>query len=99
MERPPEIQINIFQLNILLDDKQKDDYNYLLNNGVFCSRCGDICTKGIIVKVIYLTPLNDIMVQGTCKECGGKLTRIIEFGEDKDFYEKANDFRKLIRNS
>jgi DNA polymerase II large subunit len=37
------------------------------------------------------------MVKGTCKECQGKVTRIIEFGEDQDFFNKANNFRKSIK--
>jgi hypothetical protein len=45
---------------------------------------------------MYLTSLNDIYVRGTCKVCGGKVARTMEFGEDKVFYEKASDFRRAI---
>jgi hypothetical protein len=38
------------------------------------------------------------MIRGNCKVCNGKVTRIMEFGEDNDFYRKANDFRKSIDN-
>ena len=50
-----------------------------------------------MVKEIYLTNLNDIMVRGTCNICNGKVTRIMEFGDDKEFYKKANEFRKAIK--
>lgn len=92
-----EIPINQFQLAVLLNDEQKQIYKFMLNEGVFCTQCGDIAAKGIEVKEIYLTNLNDIMVRGTCKLCNGKVARIIEFGEDKAFYEKANEFRKIIK--
>ena len=98
MSRQKDIQINKFQLNILLNDEQKDGFNYLLNNGVFCSSCKGICTKGVEVTEIFLNTLNDIMVKGTCKVCNGKVTRIMEFGEDKAFFEKATEFRKAISN-
>jgi hypothetical protein len=98
MSRPPEIQINQFQLAILLDDEQKQGYKFMLDEGVFCAHCGGIAQKGIVVEEIYLTNLNDIMVRGTCNVCNGKVCRIMEFGEDKAFYEKATDFRKAIRN-
>ena len=98
MNRPKEIQINQFQLNILLNDEKKQGYKYLLKNGVFCSTCKGICTEGVNVIEIHLNSLNDIIIHGTCKVCNGKVTRIMEFGEDKEFFAKANDFRKSIKN-
>lgn len=96
MKRLTDIEINSFQLNILLNDEQKGVYDYLLSEGVFCRTCGGICTKGIEVKDIYLNSLNDIMVQGKCKVCDGDVVRIMEFGESKEFFNKANEFRESI---
>ncbi len=96
MKQPPEIPINQFQLTILLNDEQKDFYSYVLAENVFCSKCAGSAIKGIDVKEIFLTNLNDVLVHGTCNECNGKVARIFEFGEDKAFYEKANRFRKSI---
>jgi len=93
-----EIPINQFQLAILLNDEQKQIYKFMLDEGVFCTQCGDIAPKGIVVQEIYLTNLNDIMVRGTCNVCNGKVARIMEFGEEKAFYENANNFRKTIKN-
>lgn len=98
MTRPSEIPINRFQLAILLNEKEKQDFQFLINEGVICVHCDGIAKNGIVVTETYLTPLNDIMVRGTCNVCGGKVTRIMEFGEDKAFYKKANDFRKAIGN-
>ena len=97
MNRSPEMLINRFQLALLLNNAQKHFYNEVLANNVFCSHCGEIAKKGIVVEEIYLTRLNDIMVRGTCKVCNGKVARIIEFGEDKNFCEKANNFRNSKR--
>lgn len=36
------------------------------------------------------------MIKGSCEVCNGKVTGIMEFGEDKKFFNKANDFRKSI---
>ena len=98
MKRPNEISINQFQLAFLLNDEQKNIYKFMLEKGVFCLQCGSICEKGIEVKKISLTNLNDVKVQGICKACNSKVVRIIEFGEDKIFFENANNFRKTIRN-
>jgi len=98
MSRPPEIPINQFQLAILLNDEQKVGYKFMLDMGVFCDHCGGRAENGIVVEEIFLTNLNDIMVRGTCKVCNGKVARIMEFGEDNTFYEKAMKFRKDISN-
>lgn len=96
MKQQPEIQINRFQLAILLDDERMDSYRYLLEVGVYCTNCADIANEGIIVEEIFLTGLNDIMVRGKCKVCKGNVARIMEFGEDEEFFKKANLFRKAI---
>lgn len=96
MKRPPEIQINQFQLARLLDEEQMGFYKEVLADNVFCAHCGEVASKGIVVHEIFLTDLNDIMVRGTCKVCNGKVARILEFGEDNTFHEKAMKFRKDI---
>ena len=98
MTKQKDILLNIFQLNRLLSDKEKGGYEYLLQDGVYCSTCKDTCSQGVEVNEIYLSSLNDIKVQGICNKCGGKVTRIMEFGEDKAFFEKAKEFRKSLNN-
>ena len=49
MKRPPEIPINRFQLAILLNEKQKQDYQFMLDEGVFCGHCGGVAQKWIVV--------------------------------------------------
>lgn len=96
MKRLPEIQINQFQLALLLDDEQKSFYNDILAEKVFCTRCNDTALKGIVIEEIYLTDLNDIMVRGTCNDCGSKVARIMEFGANNAFYKKALKFRNTV---
>ena len=98
MKKLTDIKINGFQLNVLLNDEQKEGFEYLQNQGVFCSTCKGICSKGVEIKEIYLNSLNDIMIRANCKVCNGQVTRIMEFGEDEEFFKKANDFRKSIVN-
>lgn len=97
MTKLPVIKINIFQLNILLNKERKKGVNHLLTNGVYCSTCKDVCSKGINTKEIYLNQQNDIVIKSSCKVCHKDVTRIIEFGENEGFYEWANEFRLLIR--
>ena len=96
MERQKDIIISESQLDLLLNDSEKEGYNFLLKKGVHCTTCKEICSQGVEVLEIHLNPLNDIMIHGTCKACGGKVTRIMEFGEDRQFFKKANNFRELL---
>lgn len=98
MKRPPEIPINQFQLAILLNEEEKQVYKSILAEGVLCRHCGGIAQIGIVVQEIFLNDLNDILVRGYCKQCNGKVARILEFGENKEFYDKAMKFRKAISN-
>ena len=94
MERLTEIKINRFQLNILLNDEEKETFNYIADNNVYCGTCRDVCEKGIEIEEIILDSLNDIRVKGTCRVCSGPVSRTIQFGENKEFFNRANDFRK-----
>ncbi|MFW5708144.1 MAG: hypothetical protein ACOC12_09500 [Bacteroidota bacterium] len=98
MQRPPKIKLNQFQLAILLNDEQKKFYDYVMADNVFCVHCKGTCKKGITVEDIFLDSLNDIYVRGTCNTCNGKVGRTMEFGEDKEFYNKAMNFRESIQN-
>jgi hypothetical protein len=94
--RPPTIEINRFQIALLLNEKNMEFYNYVLAENVFCGKCPDKIINGIIVEKIYLDDLNDIRVTGKCRVCNSNVARTIEFGEDKLFYEKAMKFRKSL---
>lgn len=97
MKRQEDIIINQFQLNILLNEKEKHDYAFILEQGVFCATCMEASDNGIDVEEIHLDYLNDIRVVGTCKACGGKVARTMEFGENKDFFERANRLRETLK--
>lgn len=97
MKKLKEITLNDFQLNVLLSEEEKNGYYYLLNNGVFCAGCGGVCKKGVVNTTVILDSLNDILVRGNCAICGHKVARIMEFGEDKSFFEKAVKFRKSVQ--
>ena len=91
-----EIKLNQFQLNILLNQEEKEDYQYILNLGIYCVRCEEMCPKGVEVIDNILNSMNDILIKGRCKKCGKTVKRFIEFGEDREFYERAQAFRKSI---
>jgi hypothetical protein len=99
MNKLKDIPINPFQLNRLLNEEQLKGYNYLLDNGVYCASCGGTCAEGVKVNEIILNSVNDILVRGTCKVCGGKVARVMEFGQDREYFEQANAFQSSLEDS
>ena len=97
MKKLKEIKISRFHLDVLLNNEEKEGFGYLLKHGVHCYRCNSICT-GVLNYTISLNWLNDIVVKGKCAACGRKVARIMEFGEKRDFFEKAMDFREALQN-
>lgn len=97
MKKLPELKINRFQLAVLLEKEEKYFCNLVIENNVYCSECRGAAKNGVDVKEIYLTELNDIIIRGNCRKCGGEVARIFEFGEKKEFQRKANRFRDSIK--
>lgn len=96
MKRLAEIGINRFQLNILLDKGQKEGFEHITGKNVYCSKCQDTCVDGVDVTRMLLDALNDVRAEGICEKCRGKVARVLEFGEDKAFYDRANKLRKSV---
>jgi hypothetical protein len=97
MNKQKNIQINPFQLNRLLDENEKEDFQFLLDHGVFCNQCELICENGVEDYTTHLDAHNDIVLRGKCAVCGGKVSRIMEFGEDETFFEKAYNFKEELK--
>jgi len=91
-----KIKLNSFQLNVLLDENEKERFQFLLNKGVYCIHCKSVCKKGVVDYECQLDSTNDIVVNAKCAECGHPVSRTMEFGEDKTFFKKANKFRQSI---
>ncbi|WP_320110966.1 hypothetical protein [Draconibacterium orientale] len=97
MKKQKELKLNPFQLNVLLEE-EKQDLQFLLDNGVYCNHCKAVCPKGVVDYTASLDYLNDIRIEGHCAACGHKVVRIMELGEDKYFFEKAMEYRQSIHN-
>jgi len=95
--RYKQIRINKFQFAILLNNEQKHIFKELTETNVYCTHCGGITEKGMVITDVYLTELQDILAHGTCGVCNSRVARYIEFGEDEAFYNKAINFRKSIQ--
>ncbi len=98
MKKLKEINLNTFQLNVLLNEQEKEGFEMLLNEGVYCMQCNDVCKDGVVNYSVKLNSLNNVVIDGECATCGNSVCRVMEFGEDRTFFKKAMEFRKSLAN-
>lgn len=95
MKHRKELAINTFQLHRILNESQQTSFRYLLDNGVYCRKCDEICA-GVRNYSILLNDMNDVIVDGFCRTCGDRVVRMMEFGEDAGFSERADVLRSEL---
>ena len=88
-----EIELDSFQFDNLLNKEEKDAFNYLLKNTVFCPSCSEICPQGVVDYNIILTDANEILMKGKCGKCGSGVTRLMLIEEDAGFKDRVKDIR------
>lgn len=98
MKELPEIPINRFQLAVLLNEEEKHFYSFVLENLFYCIRCRGYAVEGVEEESIFLNSENDIMVEGRCRMCGGRVTRLFEFGKKNLFNRRASRLRESIEH-
>jgi hypothetical protein len=70
-------------------------FEEVTGGNVFCINCyAEKGTVGMNILQISLSPLNDIVAVGTCMVCGKQFARYLETGENPDFNNRANKFRR-----
>lgn len=96
MKQHPEIQINRFQLGVLIDGLEKEFMNCIMNSNIYCSHCKGVAIKGVFVDEIYHTNRNNVRIYGRCKVCNTKVARLFEFSSG-EFNKKANRLRMSVK--
>ena len=95
MPQDEDIELASLQFEKLLNKKQKEAFNYLLNHSVFCPNCTHICPQGVVNYITILTDSDELLIKGKCAECGSGVTRLMLIEEDTDFKDRV----KTIRNN
>ncbi|MFP4543509.1 MAG: hypothetical protein ACLFQU_04675 [Candidatus Kapaibacterium sp.] len=94
MKRLPEYKLTRLQLYSMMNAEQKSFVDYILENNIICAHCKEPGSMGMNADEYLLTDMNDLLVKGTCKKCNGEVGRLMEFGEDQEFYNKAMKLRR-----
>jgi len=93
MPQDEEIELASLQFESLLNKEQKEAFNYLLNNTVFCPNCSNVCPEGVRDYKTVLTDANELLMKGKCVKCGSGVTRLMLIEEDAAFADRVKDIR------
>ena len=84
MREEIEIQITEDELKFIVEDEFAQIVNLARNNS-FCSICHGKNKVEMIDYKLKLNNLNDVIFQGKCKSCNGRIVRYVEIGEQIKF--------------
>jgi len=93
MPQDEEIELGSLQFESLLNNGQREAFNYLLNNTVFCPNCSKICPEGVVDYITYLTDADEVLMKGKCGKCGSGVTRLMLLEEDAGFADRVKAIR------
>ncbi len=94
MKREIEIPISEEDLKFIVED-EFDQIVDLAKHNSFCSNCYGKNEVEMIEYSLILNDLNDVVFQGKCKSCNGRIARYVEIGEQAKFRMRT----ELIKES
>ena len=97
MREEIEIQITEDELKFIVED-EFDQIVDLARNNSFCSRCHGKNKVEMIDYELMLNDLNDVVFQGKCKSCNGKIARYVEIGEQMKFRMRTEIIKESKTN-
>jgi len=71
----------------------------VLEKNIYCSKCEKQHQAAMGIKTIEINSLNDILFSGVCRNCGNKVARYLETGENQVFVERINVLRNKLKNN
>jgi len=84
MNKEIEIPISLEDLKFIVEDEYEQIVDLAQNNS-FCSRCHGKNKVEMIDYTLILNDLNDVIFQGKCKSCNGRIARYVGIGEQSKF--------------
>lgn len=86
------ISITIEDVSFIFNDNPEDFY--FLTKNCFCVQCENKYQSTITNYKIFLNELYDIELEGSCLDCGHRMGRYIETGENKKTAKNAESIWK-----
>ena len=97
MRKEVEIPISENDLRFIVED-EFDQIVDLARNNSFCSRCHGKNKVEMVDYTLILNDLNDVIFQGKCKSCNGRIARYVEIGEQVKFRMRTEIIKESKTN-
>jgi hypothetical protein len=97
MRKEVEIPISENDLRFIVED-EFDQIVDLARNNSFCSRCHGKNKVEMVDYTLTLNDLNDVIFQGKCKSCKGKIARYVEIGGQMKFRMRTDIIKESKTN-
>lgn len=99
MTKHKQIKITEKDLKFIYGNDYEFFQSKILSN-CFCAVCPESKHNSTIINYdIFVNDLNDIILQGFCAKCGGKIGRYLETGEAEEYLPKIEKVRKKTAKS
>jgi len=89
-----EIAINLDDVKLILADRFDPVFHRAMDTNT-CYGCKRQNKATLLIREIWLNAIGDIIVEGTCKDCGFRLSRYIEANNEEGAYDQAQALREL----
>jgi hypothetical protein len=89
-----EIEITLADVKLILTDRFDEVFHKAMHTNA-CPGCPCEYNATLVIKEIWLNHIGDLIVEGTCKDCGFTLSRYIEASNFTAAYDQALNLREL----
>lgn len=89
-----EIEISLDDVKLILGDRFDEVFRKSIYTNA-CYGCKKEFNATLVIREIWLNHIGDIIVEGTCKDCGFKLSKYIEANNYDGAYDQAIALREL----
>ncbi len=89
-----EIEITIDDVRLILGDRYYTFFQKAVETAQ-CPKCGKAFSANMEIESIWLNHIGDIILEGTCKDCGAVISKYVEASNFASAYEQAMALREL----
>lgn len=89
-----EIEITLADVRLILGSRFEKVFRKAMYTNT-CPGCQREYNATLVIKEIWLNHIGDLIVEGSCQDCGFKISRYIESSNFPEAYDQAISIREL----
>jgi len=89
-----EIEIERDDVKLILGDRYEQEFVRAIHTAT-CTRCGRHYNASMAIEEIWLTPIGDLIVEGSCTDCQNAISKYIESSNFRGAFDQAMAIREF----